>query len=77
MSALRQGDVNYTESLYAHDFRDWFVRHAGGFYRWDWTRILMDIRNGRFFQNPYTYTASNSITGSIFPRIVLKSWVSF
>jgi len=65
MGALRQGNVgNYTEALYAHDFRDWFVQHAGGqLYGWNWTRILIDMRNGRFFQNPYNYASSTSITG--------------
>ncbi len=65
MSALRQGGVaSYTETLYANNFRDWFVRHAGsGIYHWDWTRILMDMRDGRFFQNPHSYTPSDSITG--------------
>jgi hypothetical protein len=65
MGALRQGAVaSYTETLYKNDFRDWFVKHAGsGIYHWDWTRILMDMRDGRFFQNPYSYSSSNSITG--------------
>ncbi len=64
MNVLRQQETfNYTESLYAIDFPDWFVTHAGSFYYWDWTRILIDMRSGRFFQNPYSYAASDSITG--------------
>jgi hypothetical protein len=78
MNALRQGNItNYTETLYANNFRDWFVRHAGEFYRWNWTRILIDMRNGRFFQNPYSYGASSSITGEYLSETSAKGLGEF
>lgn len=64
MGALRDANLNYTEALYAVDFPYWFLKQANDvFYRWNWTKILMDMREGRFFQNTLTYTASDSITG--------------
>jgi hypothetical protein len=67
MRALRQYGLerapNYTELLYERDFPDFFIDHAKRWeYQWDWTRILMDLRNGSFlyYQNTYNRT---SITG--------------
>lgn len=42
-----QGDLSRV--LYEYDFPDWFVRHAQSLYRWDWQRILMDLKSWRFF----------------------------
>jgi hypothetical protein len=35
--------------LYERGFPDWLVTHAESEYGWEWMRILMDLRNGRFF----------------------------
>src|SRR5258708_3296254 len=67
MRVLREraagGNVNPMELLYEHGFADWVVKHARGAYGWNWTEILIDMRNGRFFFNQNTYTSQNSITG--------------
>ncbi len=63
MRALREAGRNYTEELYAVDFADWFVRHAKHEYNWNWTKILMELRSGMFFDNPGSYGPSSSITG--------------
>jgi len=65
MRALREQKVNYMELLYANDFRDWFVGQADTYYRWNWTEILMELRNGHFFfaSSGYWTTATN-ITGA-------------
>jgi hypothetical protein len=56
--------VNYTEFLYERDFPDWFVKHAAESYEygWNWQKILLDMRNGRFFFYHNTYSARVSIT---------------
>jgi len=55
--------VNYTELLYSLDFPDRFVKHAASnWYDWNWQKILLDMRNGRFFFYPNTYSSSISVT---------------
>ncbi len=60
MRALReyrgsQEAIEFGELLYEHDFPDWFVIHAENPYQWHWKRILVDVRDGRFFYSPYSY----------------------
>ena len=58
-----EAPANYIELLYANDFPDWFVSHADYFYAWNWRKILMDMRTGRFFFLS-TYSSSvNIVTG--------------
>ncbi len=54
--------LDFSKFLYEHDFPDWFVIHAEAQYEFSWKRILIDLRNTRFFYSSYTYT-SDSITG--------------
>ena len=41
------GDL--ARDLYENNFPDWFVRHAQLLYRWNWQKILMDLKSPRFF----------------------------
>jgi hypothetical protein len=60
----RNVGTNLTEFLYEHSFPDWFIEQARSqYYDWDWTEILMKLRSGRFFNIPYAYQSSNSVTG--------------
>jgi hypothetical protein len=56
-------NVNPVELLYEHGFSDVIVKHARDSYSWDWTEILIDMRNGRFFFYQNTYSSPSSITG--------------
>jgi hypothetical protein len=38
-----------SRTLYANDFADWFIRNVERHYRFNWDRILPDLRGGRFF----------------------------
>jgi hypothetical protein len=62
--AMRESELDYAEELYAIDFRDWFIKQAGNVvYSWNWTKILIDMRNGTFFNDKFRYTAGPNITG--------------
>lgn len=49
--------------LYEHDFPDWFVTHARTHYDFNWQRILVDLRNTRFFFPGDFADSSHNITG--------------
>ena len=42
-------EPDFSLMLYERGFPDWLVTHAESEYGWEWMRILMDLRNGRFF----------------------------
>ena len=48
--------------LYEHDFRDWFLNHAEGMFRFDWQAILTSLRNTHFFFPGYC-SPEHNITG--------------
>ena len=48
--------------LYERDFSDWFCDHARSHYGWNWLKIVIDLRNTRFFYPGYCDARSN-ITG--------------
>jgi hypothetical protein len=55
--------VNFTRYLYKRDFETWFVLHAeSGYYRFNWERIIIDLRSGKFFFPAYADERSN-VTG--------------
>lgn len=49
--------------LYERDFPDWLVTHAESEYGWEWLKIFMDLRNGRFLFPSGSYFNDDSITG--------------
>jgi len=49
--------------LYEHDLPSWFLTHAKTQYKFNWERILVDLRNTRFFYPRPRYFGSPSITG--------------
>ena len=56
--------VNFAQLLFEHNFPGWFVRHAqSSFYRFNWQRIVMDLREGRFFFPHGWYDGASNITG--------------
>jgi hypothetical protein len=67
--------VHYTELLYAHDFRLWFVAHAENYYHWNWQRILFELRDGRFFFSQESPTSdSHTITGGCLSAAEAMRW---
>ncbi len=54
------------KTLYACNFRDWFISQAEEKYSWNWFSILVDLRNCRFFTFQYGFGlgfGNDNITG--------------
>jgi len=58
-----KSEPSFTEMLYERDFPGWFLTHARTEYRWNWMRILMDLRNGQFYFPSGSYFSDRNITG--------------
>jgi len=65
---------NFSRLLYEHDFPDWLVVHAGGYYGFNWDLILVALRNASFFFPDAGYFApyNANITGQYLDKSVAQ-----
>ncbi len=56
-------DSELFEFLYEHNCTDVFLSLARDNYRWDWLRILIDLRSGKFYFTQHHHRGSDNITG--------------